>query len=557
MACRPLILAALPVLLLAGCGHPATPARPSAEVVFDAVAPSVVAISNDDSADREKQIAALEKRTGTAPHGPKRVIDVSAHRQATPDGTGFMVAGGLIVTAAHVVELPDKLFVTTRAGKRVPADLVHLDEVRDIAVLRPRTPLPEVPPLKLEEHDLRVGEPVWALGHTGRGYWALSWGMSEGIASGIVDMMGAKLLLFDAAVYPGFSGGPVVTFHDHGHAEVAGVNHAILYTGMSETSTSPIFSAVAVSELHEVLAGHPPPIQKALLAYAKKERTRVFADLFITSKFQIKKDEDGHPVAHIVGDTRSIQIGDPQTTIPAVAMLFGFAPGTSELRFEARDPAGDVVATAKTSAKVATKQRVAFASADLSFVSKKQGRYLVSVRKGGAVIGQSFVEVQAQGADEVLHDDPDVSDGDPNVDVVVTRHASASPLVLAGVESYWTARSFPRRVPFTWFARGSRGWSGRDVIISAYVLDDAGNVVGHSEGCFEPELRPELAWSCLATGGMMPPPLAPKAGSYDIVFTVNDRPVGWWPMEAVLRKDGKDESDTNRWLEDLRRAGGS
>ena len=55
--------------------------------------------------------------------------------------------------------------------------------------------------------------------------------MSEGIASGIVEMFGEKLLLFDAAVYPGFSGGPVVTLGPDGKPRVVGINHAILFTG--------------------------------------------------------------------------------------------------------------------------------------------------------------------------------------------------------------------------------------------------------------------------------------------------------------------------------------
>ena len=144
-------------------------------------------------------------------------------------------------------------------------------------------------------------------------------------------------------------------------------------------------------------------------------------------------------------------------------------------------------------------------------------------------------------------------DGQPDVDVVVARLATESPLVLAGIRSTWTERSYPRRVQFTWFARGTRGWAGRDAIIAAYVLDQAGRVVGQSEGCFFPELRPENTWACLGTGGMMPPPLAEKAGSYDIVFTINERPVAWWPMEATLRKDAPTTTEMDRWLQDMRR----
>ncbi|HSQ66128.1 MAG TPA: serine protease [Polyangiaceae bacterium] len=548
-----------------GCSNVKSP-HPSAEVVFDAVAPSVVAIVNDDTQDREEETRELERMMGKEPHAPKHVIDVSLRKEMSPQGTGFAIRasevpggqgdGVLIVTAAHVVQRPDRLKIRTRQGQTADAELFRIDEVRDVAVLKPKTPLAGVTPLKLEEHDLAVGEPVWALGHTGRGYWSLSWGMSEGIASGIVDMMGNKLLLFDAAVYPGFSGGPVVTFHDHGRAEVAGVNHAILFTGGEERSAASIFSAVAVSELHEVLGGRRAPLEKTLAKYANEQRQKTYADLFITSRFQLTTDENGRPNAHMMGDARSVDIDDDgNVDVPCVAMLFGFPPGEADVRFEARNPKGETVATTKASTKLEDKQRVGFASANLGFSAKTPGSYNIVALKDGKEIGRAVVAVEDQDEDESLHEhDPDVADdGNPDVDVVVARVTNSSPLVLAGIRSFWTERSYPRRVDFSWFARGTRGWQGRDVIVSAYVLDQNGQVVGESDGCYWPELRPENTWACIGNGGMMPPPLAAKAGSYDIVFTVNERPVAWWPMEATLRKDSPSSSEMDRWMQDMRR----
>jgi S1-C subfamily serine protease len=553
------------VAVLVGCTDVKAP-RPLAEVVFDSVAQSVVAIVNDDTADREEEIKELERMMGQDPRAPQHVIDVSMRKEPSAQGTGFAIAakempggsgdGILIVTAAHVVTRPDRLEIRTRKGQTVAADLVRIDEVRDVAVLRPKEPLVDVPPLKLEEHDLPVGEPVWALGHTGRGFWSLSWGMSEGIASGIVDMMGNKLLVFDAAVYPGFSGGPVVTFHDHGRAEVAGVNHAILYTGLDDKPAVSIFSAVAVSALREVLAGTRSPLEHKLFEYANRERLKTYADIFITDRFQISKDETGRPNAHMAGDARSVSIDDDgNVDVPCVAMLFGLPRGESQIRFEARDPTGKVVATARSTSTLEENQRVGFASAHLTFQSKEESHFTIVALKDGAELGRAVVVAEQQDEDEVLHShDPDVSsDGQPDVDVIVARVATESPLLLAGIRSTWTERSYPRRVEFTWFARGSRGWSGRDVIVAAYVLDGSGQVVGQSEGCYWPELRPENTWACIKSGGMMPPPLAQKEGAYDVVFTVNERPVAWWPMEATLRRDAPTTSDMARWLQDMRR----
>ena len=548
----PLVLA---LTAASACTGAKSPARPNAEAVFDAVAPSVVAITNDDRVARELEIKETEKNLGQDPRAPRQVIDVSTRKELSPHGTGFMVDGGRIVTAAHVILRPDRLKITTRKGQTVDAELERIDMVRDVAVLRPKTPLEGVPPLKLEEHDLAVGEPVWALGHTGRGFWALSWGMSEGIASGVVDAMGAKLLLFDAAVYPGFSGGPVVTFHDHGHAEVAGVNHAILYTGLSATSASNIFSAVAVSELHEVLEGRPAPIEKVLFDYASAQHQRTYADLFVTDRFLVTKDEHGRPIAHLMGDAKAVDIDkDDTAAIPVAAMLFGLPPGTTELRFEARDPKGNLVASDKSQVTVEAKQRVAFGSAKLAFAVKTEGRHVVTVLKDGAEIGRIQVEVEHQGPGEALHahDLDTADDGKPDVDALVARVGQEDPLVLAGIRSFWVERSYPRRVSFSWFVRATRGWTGHDAMVAAYVLDAAGHVVGRLDGCYESELRPERSWTCMSSGDMESTALASNVGSYDIVFTVNQRPVAWWPMEATLDKDDANGSEVDRWLQQMR-----
>ncbi|CAN5726129.1 hypothetical protein BH09MYX1_BH09MYX1_28700 [soil metagenome] len=535
---RPLVLLlTISALGSLACGQAKSPERPTAELVFAAVAPSVVAIVNDDTQEREEHIRELETKMGRDPNAPKRVVDVSYQRTSPPDGTGFMIEGGLIVTAAHVVESPMHLKITTRAGRTVDAELFRIDDVRDVAILKPKTPLPEVPPLKLEEHDLTVGEPVWALGHTGRATWALSWGMSEGIASGVVDMGAAKLLLFDAAVYPGFSGGPVVTFHDHGRPEVAGVNHAILYTGGGDHGASPIFSAVAVSELHAVVLGKPLPLEKILADYANAQQQRTYADVFVTEKFVMTNDPAGRPMAHMMGMTDAVELeSDHSAVIPAVALFFGLAPGKTDVRFEVRDPKGQLVAAAKAVASVDGKQRVGFASAKLTIPSAEEGKYSVLVHAGGKVIGRANVMVEDdEDESEALHThDVDGEEG-PDVDVVVGMLAKDDPTLIAGIGSFWAQKAYPRRVPFVFYARGTRGFSGKGVMVSAYVLDDAGHTVGHIDGCFQSEMRPELAWSCVWKNDepSHPAPLLPKVGNYDIVFTLNDKPVAYWPMEAV------------------------
>jgi hypothetical protein len=515
----------------------------------------VVAILNDDRADREEEVKELEKTLGDESKAPKHVIDVSLRKEPTPHGTGFVVEGGNIVTAAHVVFRPDRLKVTTRGGQTVEAELVRIDEVRDVAILKPKEPLKNAPPLALEEHDVRVGEPVWALGHTGHGYWALSWGMSEGIASGIVDMFGARLLLFDGAVYPGFSGGPVVTVDASGKPYVVGVNHAILFTGSSLVPIAPISSAVTVSEVRQVQAGQPPAIEKIVAEYAKTQRGRVWSDIFITDRLSVSRDANDQQVAHILGDARVIEARPDGTRIPAVAMIFGLPKGPTDVEFEAKDPNGTVVASWPATVRVGDTQRVAFVSGNLRFSPKTHGRYLVTLKSGRKEIGHSQVELTLDDDDDELTEETSsdvVEDAEPDVDIVVATTGNDDPLALLGIRAAWAERSYPRRVNYSWFARGTRGWSGTNVSISAFVLDGDGKIVGRSDGCFRPELRPEHPWACIGTSGM-PSPLANKEGAYDIVFTINDRPVAWWPMEAAIRRDHAPGSDVDRWMKEMKR----
>lgn len=539
-----------------GCGGstptaaspPGAQAAPSAHRVFELVAPSVVAILNDDRVDREQEIVEAEKAMGTDPHAPKHTIDVSLRKDPTPDGTGFIIDGNLIVTAAHVIDRPDRLKVTTHGGQTVDADLVHFDVVRDIAILKARTPMKDVKPIALADRDLEIGEPVWAFGHTGRGYWELSWGMSAGIASGNVDMFGAHLLLFDAPIFPGFSGGPVVSVDASGTPRVVGIDHAILFTGMSGpfAPVGPISSAVSVRELKEVEASKPNAVESKLAAYAKAQAGRLYGDLFITDRVVVGRDENGLPSASLMGNSKVIDADPKDTKVPCVAMLFGLPEGKQQITFELHDPTDAVVATDQRHAHVHKGQRVAFARTQMHFPAKTTGNYVVVAKFAGKEIGRSRVAISVSGSDDdevkLASDTDTVEDGNPDVDVIVAEASSDDPLYLQGIRAGWTERSYPRRVGFNWFARASRGWSGSDVSIGAYVLDENGKIVGRSEGCFLPELRPEKTWACEGEVSDVDSPLTQKQGLYDIVFTVNDRPVSWWPMEAALKKAAATES---------------
>jgi S1-C subfamily serine protease len=520
------------------------------QMVFDAVVPSVVAVLNDDRAIREDEQKRAMEELGKDEHAPKNIIDVSLRKEPMPHGTGFLIEGGFVITAAHVVLSPDHIKLTTRGGETVDAELVQIDEVRDVAVLRPKTPLKNVPALKLAAQNPSPGRPVWALGHTGAGLWALSWGISEGITSGIVELLGAKLLLFDAAVYPGFSGGPVITVDDAGHPVVVGVNHAILFTG-GEARVASISSASSVADIRDVLAHVAAPIETKLAAFAKQKSLETRATLFITKNFSVHRDPQMLTTAAIVGNDRTIVMGTDDTVrIPVLAMLFGLTKGKHDVSFELLDPSDVLVDRVEKPIKVEEHERVSFASADFRFGAKSSGHYDVVAKVAGKVVGKTVVWVQDDEDDDQQideeHTDAD-DNGEPQVDVIVASFGRDDPFALGGIRAGWVEWRFPRRVDFTWFARGSRGWSGTNVAISAFVLDDAGKIVGQGVGCIRPELRPEHTWSCAGAGGT---PLVSKEGKYDVVFALNDRPIAVWPMEAMVRTSSN-SSALDKWMKDL------
>jgi hypothetical protein len=554
---RSLLAVALALTAAAPACSSAPPPKPPVRIdrsreLFDAVAPSVVAILNDDRADREDEIKELLKSLGDESKAPKHVVDVSMRKEPTPHGTGFMIDGGLIVTAAHVVMRPDRLKITTRSGQTVDAELVRLDEFRDVAILKPKEPLKDVPPVQLEEGEIHTGEAVWAMGHTGAGLWALSWGISEGVASGIVDLLGVKTLVFDAPVYPGFSGGPVIKRDAQGRPKVVGVNHAILFTG-GYSPVASISSATSIYELREAVAGRPHAFEGKLAAYAATQRARMYGDLFITQNLSVHRDAHGQPLAEIYGNLKAIEGTKEGAFIPVAGMLFNLPRGQSEVNFELHDPNGQTVATSTKTVTVADKQRVSFASAGFRFEPKSHGRYEVIAKVAGNSVGTATVALSLADEDDEMidtHDHDSTDDGDPDIDVIVAQFGNENPLALGGITSAWAEKSYPRRVGFTWFARATRGWSGTNVAVKAYVLDQEGHVVGSSLGCFRPEVRPERTWSCMGQGGS---PLALKEGLYDVVFAVNDRPVAMWPMEAAIRAEQSPGSDVERWLKETAR----
>jgi S1-C subfamily serine protease len=172
------------------------------------------------------------------------VVRVEGRPRLAASGTVWS-ADGLIITANHVVPEDEDLHVGLSDGNRLKATLVGRDPSTDLAVLRVEAKLVTASTW-VDPEDLRVGHLVLALGRPGRTVRATlgiisalgeSW---RTIAGGNID----RYLQIDATLYPGFSGGPLVT----AEGNVIGMNTSGLMRGIAIAVPTPTVRQV-VEEL--------------------------------------------------------------------------------------------------------------------------------------------------------------------------------------------------------------------------------------------------------------------------------------------------------------------
>ena len=141
-------------------------------------------------------------------------------------GSGLIIAPeGYILTNNHVVGGADELKVTLADKRTFDAETVGTDPATDLAVIKLKGDLKDLPTAKLGDSDtLQVGEWVVAIGNP--------FGFDHTVSAGIVSAKGRMLgkatyehlIQTDAAINPGNSGGPLVNLK----GDVVGINNAIV-----------------------------------------------------------------------------------------------------------------------------------------------------------------------------------------------------------------------------------------------------------------------------------------------------------------------------------------
>ena len=142
------------------------------------------------------------------------------------DGSGFILSeDGYIATNAHVIDGASKVFVRLADSRELAAEVVGVDQIGDIALLK--VDAKGLPPVSLGDSDaVRPGQWALAIGSP--------YGFDQTVTAGIISGLGRHLpsettqpyvpfIQSDVAINPGNSGGPL--FNTSG--QVIGINAQI------------------------------------------------------------------------------------------------------------------------------------------------------------------------------------------------------------------------------------------------------------------------------------------------------------------------------------------
>jgi serine protease Do len=171
-----------------------------------------------------------------------------APRKAVAMGSGFIIdKSGFIVTNNHVVADGHKITVKLPDGREFDAKLLGADAATDIALLKIKSDKP-LPAVEFgDDHSVRVGDWVIAVGNP--------FGLSNSVTAGIISSINRDVgngpytdyLQIDAPINRGNSGGP--TFDLQG--QVIGMNSMIYSPSGGSVG---IGFAIPASTVHEVVA---------------------------------------------------------------------------------------------------------------------------------------------------------------------------------------------------------------------------------------------------------------------------------------------------------------
>ncbi len=173
--------------------------------IYEKVSPSVVAIFTE------------EKTIVTTSNNDTQTVTQNGL------GSGFMISDKLIVTAAHVVKVAERLIVQFADGETIPAKVITAYNSADIALIELFRPKMNATTVKFGDSDsMKIGQRIFVIGVP----LGVGFSMSSGYVSAIdKEYLGknpftsTEFIQTDAAINQGNSGGPMFNLK----GEVVGV----------------------------------------------------------------------------------------------------------------------------------------------------------------------------------------------------------------------------------------------------------------------------------------------------------------------------------------------
>lgn len=202
-----LMIMAMALTLLAGCGSKAPEATPTPEPTSE---PEIEVVAEPEK--KEYTTVELAEYVGA------RTVTVNADNSV---GSGFFIdSEGTLVTNYHVIEGAKKITVDVDGGNYTVSEIVDFSKVYDLAILK--IDKSDTPYLE-QCREVKTGEPVYAVGSS---LGILDGSFTGGTVSSTKRMHGKiECIQMDASIASGNSGGPLVNVY----GEVVGVN-AFSYT---------------------------------------------------------------------------------------------------------------------------------------------------------------------------------------------------------------------------------------------------------------------------------------------------------------------------------------
>jgi serine protease Do len=280
-----------------------------------------------------KQVSGAVAVVRTREHASLQGVGETAGRTATFDGIGsgaLISADGKVVTAAHVVQLADTVWVEFPESAAVRAHVLASDPAADVALLQLDSVPAGVTPAKLGDSDrAEVGDPVFVIGAP----FGISRTLSVGHLSArrspqeeIGSLAMAELFQTDAAINRGNSGGPLFNMD----GEIIGiVSHIVSNSGGSDGLGFAVTSNTARQMLFE-----EPTLWSGLEGFLLTDDLARAFNLPVSAGLLVQRVADGSPAQRL-----GIRGGSVPMRLGADPLLLGGDVIVAVADVELADPA--------------------------------------------------------------------------------------------------------------------------------------------------------------------------------------------------------------------------